>query len=563
MKPNLSLIIDSITAPVLAGIPVRSEDNSITDFRIIFTNKQFKKTAGEIIKDDMLWSEVDDYFSKEFSFFKMAVQVTKGFIFKDITYYSKHSDTWYKVDMVYQEAEDMIVLSLKDITSERKYSQQLESSLTTDSLTGLPNKSMLATHIDKVLKKYPEKPFALLVLDIDNLKNINDSLGDKEGDALIIRTANILLRFQNEDFSIFRYGGDEFVALMSNLENEDEAAEIIDRLFNTFQQEKVRISGGVSVFPYHTQNKDELIRFADMALCYAKKNGKNNFVYFEDYMQKVFLRHLTLETKMTSAVFDSAFYQVYQPQFDIHTGKLRGFEALIRWRDPELGNISPSIFIPLAEESGLIIPIGRWIINTALSTIKNWQEKYNFNGIMSINVSPIQLNQDSFIFELDALINQYGVNPNLLEIEITEGVMINNMNETIDKLQALKDMGLRVSLDDFGTGYSSLNYLQMLPLNTLKIDKSFINNITSDDGVQANITSSIISMVTKMGLETIAEGVENPEQLDLLNKFNCNIVQGFLQGKPMPLSSCEEYLSGNKDALITITSSRESQHLQD
>ena len=554
MKTDLSLIINSITSPVLVGVPVRAEDNSITDFKVAFTNSQFKQKAGDIIKEDGLWSEVDEHFSKEFSFFRMAVQVTKGFTFKDVSYYSETNKAWYKIDMVYQDSEDIIVVSLTDITSERKYSKQLESSLTTDSLTGLPNKSMLAGHIDEVLAKYPDKPFALLVLDIDNLKNINDSLGDKEGDALIVRTANILLRFQNDDTSIFRYGGDEFVAVMSNLEDEDEAAIIIDDLFNAFQVEKVRISGGVSVFPYHTKNKEELIRFADMALCYAKKNGKNNFVYFEDYMQKVFLRHLTLETKMTSAVFDSAFYQVYQPQFDIHTGKLRGFEALIRWKDPELGNIPPSIFIPLAEESGLIIPIGRWILNTALATIKSWQDKYNFNGIMSINVSPIQLNQDTFIFELTALIDQYGVNPNLLEIEITEGVMINNMNETIDKLQALKDMGIRVSLDDFGTGYSSLNYLQMLPLNTLKIDKSFINNITSDDGVQANITSSIINMVKNMGLETIAEGVEHPEQLDLLNKFNCNIVQGFLQGKPMPLSNCEEYLAGNEKALITIYS---------
>ena len=173
---------------------------------------------------------------------------------------------------------------------------------------------------------------------------------------------------------------------------------------------------------------------------------------------------------------------------------------------------------------------------------------------MSVNVSPVQLSQDTFIFELNNLIQKYEIDPNLLEIEITEGVMINNMNETIDKLQALKDMGVKVSLDDFGTGYSSLNYLQMLPLNTLKIDKSFISNITSEDGVQANITTSIISMVKKMGLETIAEGVEQPEQLELLNKFECDNVQGYLRGKPMPVHLCEEYLSGNEKALITIRS---------
>ncbi|MCR5764749.1 MAG: GGDEF domain-containing phosphodiesterase, partial [Treponema sp.] len=314
------------------------------------------------------------------------------------------------------------------------------------------------------------------------------------------------------------------------------------------------VSGGISVFPIHTSKKEELIRFADMALSIAKKNGKNNFAYFEPFMQQNFIRHLTLESKMASALIESSFKQVYQPQFDIHTGKLRGFEALIRWQDKDLGDIPPSIFIPLAEESGLIISIGNWVLNTAFKTIKRWQTRFNFHGIMSVNVSPVQLSQDTFIFELNNLIQKYGIDPNLLEIEITEGVMINNMNETIDKLQALKDMGIKVSLDDFGTGYSSLNYLQMLPLNTLKIDKSFISNITSEDGVQANITTSIISMVKKMGLETIAEGVEQPEQLELLNKFDCDNVQGYLRGKPMPVHLCEEYLSGNEKALITIRS---------
>lgn len=552
MKPNLSLIINSITTPILVGIPIRKEDSSIIDFQIVFTNSIFKNTAGSLIKEGTYWSEVENHFSKDFSFFNMAIQVTQGIELKNLTYYSKSQKTWYKIDIAYEKSDDMIIANLTDITSERKYSQQLKQSLMTDSLTGLTNRSGLFDYINNIIKETNNAPFGLLILDIDNLKNINDSLGTKEGDALIIRIANILLQFQSKNLSVFRYGGDEFVVIMSNVKDEDEIAITTDNLLMAFQNKKVSISGGIASYPYHSQNTEELIRFADMALCYAKKNGKNNFVYFEDYMQKVFLNHLTLETKMSSALIDSSFQQVYQPQFDVQTGKLRGFEALIRWKDDELGNIPPSIFIPLAEESGLIIEIGRWILNTALTTIKSWQSKYNFNGIMSINVSPIQLNQDSFIFELAALIDKYEVNPNLIEIEITEGVMINNMNETIDKLQALKDMGIRVSLDDFGTGYSSLSYLQMLPLNTLKIDKSFINNITSEDGIQANITSSIINMVKNMGLETIAEGVEHPEQLDLLNKFDCTIVQGFLQGKPMSLTRCEDYLSGNNEALITI-----------
>ena len=212
--------------------------------------------------------------------------------------------------------------------------------------------------------------------------------------------------------------------------------------------------------------------------------------------------------------------------------------------------ISPSVFIPLAEETGLIVPIGRWVLYTAINTLKTWQAKYNFRGIISVNVSPIQLLGDGFIEELLDMIETFKVDPSLLEIEITEGVMINNMGDAIEKLRQIKALGCRVSLDDFGTGYSSLSYLQMLPLNTLKIDKAFINDITSEDGVQATITRSIIDMVEKMGLETIAEGVENNEQLNMLNQFRCNFVQGFLRGKPMPYNLCDAYLAGDVNALL-------------
>ena len=241
----------------------------------------------------------------------------------------------------------------------------------------------------------------------------------------------------------------------------------------------------------------------------------------------------------------------YQPQFEISTGLLRGFEALIRWDDPELGEIPPSVFIPVAEENGLILPLGKWILNTTMQRLKEWQDKYDFKGTMSVNVSPIQLKQDGFLDELMEIIGKYEIDPEYVEIEITEGVMINNIQTTVEKLKSLKDLGFKISLDDFGTGYSSLNYLQQLPLDTLKIDKSFINDICSMDGIQANITSSIINMVTKMGLETIAEGVERPDQLNLLKRYNCNIVQGFLRGKPMNIIDCDAYLGGDKSALRT------------
>jgi len=239
------------------------------------------------------------------------------------------------------------------------------------------------------------------------------------------------------------------------------------------------------------------------------------------------------------------FQLYYQPQFDVATNKLRGFEALLRWYDDEIGWINPEQFIPIAEETKLVIPLGEWILETAISTLKEWIEKYDFDGIMSVNVSPVQLKKPSFIFDLKDLIKKHSIPTHNLEIEITEGVFIDNKNEVIGLLNQIRDMGIGLSLDDFGTGYSSLSYLQLLPITTLKIDKSFIANITDKSGVEANITDSIISMVTKMGLDTIAEGVEKNEQLDILKKINCKNIQGFLKGKPMPKERCEQILGGD------------------
>lgn len=326
---------------------------------------------------------------------------------------------------------------------------------------------------------------------------------------------------------------------------------ITDTIFEAFQMEQLSVSGGIAIYPEHSEEQEELVRFADMGVHYAKKNGKNNFVFFKPDMQRVFIQQLSMHTKITNAVLTSNFKLFYQPQFDITSETLRGFEALIRWTDNELGEVPPSIFIPIAEETGLIIPISNWVLNTAFETLKKWQDNYDFKGILSINISPCQLKQDTFIESISSLLKKYDVNPEYLEFEVTEGVMINNIESTIEKLKMIKDMKIKISLDDFGTGYSSLSYLQTLPLNTLKIDKSFINNITSQDGIQAHITSSIINMVKRLGLSTIAEGVEYPEQMNLLKKINCNIVQGFLKGKPMPEDLCDSYLKGNDKALLT------------
>ena len=552
MDINHSLILNNINSPTLVATPVKNKSGQIINFEIIYTNEEIKKAVGFVIKGQHYWSDFEADITSDVPWFKMAMDAIAGRFYPEARYFSPSTKAWYKIDMKWLPDEKYVIVCFSNVTSEHQYYQKLKQSLVTDPLTGFMNRSGFTDAFGITLDttRFNHKYAALLLVDIDNLQNVNDSRGVKEGDTLILKVSDVLKQFQKESVQIFRYGDDEFALVISNFDSTDSLINFVDCIFEAFQIKQIGVSGGVSIFPEHSEQQEELIRFADMAVHYAKKNGKNNFVYFELDMQRVFIQHLQLQTKMTTAILESNFKQYYQPQFDIRTSQLRGFEALIRWTDTELGDIAPSVFIPLAEETGLIIAIGRWVLKTAISTLKTWQEKYDFKGIMSVNVSPVQLRQDNFIPELKELITVYQIDPSLLEIEITEGIMIHNMNDTIEKLKAVKNLGLRVSLDDFGTGYSSLSYLQMLPLNTLKIDKSFINNITSSDGIQANITSSIINMVEKMGLETIAEGVEHPEQLDLLNEFNCNVVQGFLCGKPMPFALCDAYLSGDKGAML-------------
>ena len=552
MSLNLLSILDNISAPIVVATPIKDLSGKIIDFDIIYTNEELKQAAGFVIQNKPKWSDFSMNITSDIPWFKMALDAIAGRFYDDVKYFSPSTQAWYKIEMKYLPEEKYIIITFINITSEREYYRKLKKTLITDPMTGFSNRSGFADSFAITLETARFKGFyaALLVIDIDNLQNINDSLGSAAGDKVILDVAEVLKQFQREYIQIFRYGDDEFAIIITNFESNDSLVNFIDCIYDAFRLKQISVSGGVAMFPTNTEQKDEMIRFADMAVHYAKKNGKNTFVYFEPEMQRIFIQRLTLQSKMNSALLESNFTQYYQPQFDVQSGKLRGFEALIRWNDEELGSIAPSVFIPIAEETGLIVPIGRWVLKTAITTLKTWQAKYQFRGIISVNVSPIQLLSDDFIEELEDLIFEFRIDPELLEIEITEGVMINNMSDAIEKLRQIKAMGCRVSLDDFGTGYSSLSYLQMLPLNTLKIDKAFINDITSKDGVQATITRSIIDMVEKMGLETIAEGVENTEQLDLLNKFNCNFVQGFLRGKPMPYQLCDAYLAGDVNALL-------------
>lgn len=573
-------ILDTIPAAVIIAVPVK-QDEQITDFSIVYVNECFRNLTKNFIKEGVLFSSFKEKISQDISWFDMAVETIKTKKTIEETFYSHNFSIWIQLvakcvpgDYVavsltnvsqakeYESALSEQNKKLEEVTSQLKSSrlnldsqlkniQQLNEQLLFaayhDSLTDLYNRAWLSTMMKVQIKEATEKneKFGILLFDIDNMKDINDSRGHNAGDELLKQVATILKLMESKTVTATRFGGDEFVLLYKDIKDRDEAIEISKKALRFLNAEGIGISGGISIFPDDSKKTEDLLKFADMAKIEAKKNGKNNVACFHSLMQEKFLSKLNIETKMSKAMASRNFQLYYQPQFDAKTKELRGFEALLRWYDSDLGWISPEQFIPLAEETHLVVPLGDWVMTTALATIKEWEMKFSFNGIMSVNVSPVQFVQEDFIEKLFKKIEKSGIDKKHLEIEITEGVLIDNVEDTISKLNKIREQGVGLSLDDFGTGYSSLRYLQLLPLTTLKIDKSFVSNIAAKDGFEANLTESIISLVSKMGLNTIAEGVENEEQLKMIQKFNCRTIQGFLLGKPMPREQCEKLLVEN------------------
>lgn len=544
--------MNSIFSPLIVARPIILPQGQ-KDFELVFFNEAFSRTVSKTILKFHYFHEFKALLSTEVPWNDMADKAINKIPCEPVTYFSDLSNGWFRVQMKGMDGK-YIVVNIENITKEREHSKKLLDTAYIDILTGLYNRNKFLDDIADLTAQaqFNGTKLGLLLIDIDNMKIINDYNGHTAGDEVLKKSAEILKRFSKNIIKAYRFGGDEFLLAIKNCSSMDSITNVCDTVFESFNSEQIKFSGGIAVYPDDSEEPEDLLRFTDIAMRRAKKDGKNRITNFKPEMQRVFIQKLNMQAKMSAALLNSDFYLVYQPQFDIKTGDLRGFEALMRWHDKELGDIGPAIFIPLAEETGMILEIGDWVLNTAFCTLKNWQQKYSFKGIMSINISPMQLKQPNFIENIRNLLIKYNLNPDTVEIEITEGIMIENMNEAIEELNSLKNIGLRISLDDFGTGYSSLSYLQVLPLNTLKIDKSFITGITEKNGIQANITNSIITMVTKMGLQTIAEGVEKNEQLQILKEFNCHIVQGFLRGKPMLEQNCAAYLGGKKSALISL-----------
>jgi diguanylate cyclase (GGDEF)-like protein len=422
---------------------------------------------------------------------------------------------------------------------------------THDQLTGLANRTLFHDRLDQALSaaRRGRHKLAVLFVDLDGFKAINDSLGHAVGDGLLRGLARRIAACLRETDTAGRLGGDEFAVLLTNLANETDAAMIAKKLLSALsepiqfreQSMSIQCSVGIATFPRDTTDAEELIKKADTAMYHAKERGGNVFDFYTEDMNAAIQRRADIEGRLRNALEEDQLVVHYQPQFDLTRGRIIGAEALLRWQHPELGLVSPSHFLPIAEETGLIVPIGDWILQQACQQNAIWNRQQDRNLRVSVNVSSKQFLEPGFSDVVRTALHGTGLSAVSLELEITESSLLRDVEVTVNTLRNLKELGVRLAIDDFGTGYSALAYLKRLPIDVLKIDQSFVKALTTDPA-DATITETIVQLASGLNLTTIAEGVETLEQLLLLGSYGCNRMQGYLFGKPVPAETFEQWL---------------------
>ena len=437
---------------------------------------------------------------------------------------------------------------IRDITERKSYESQLERQANYDELTGLANRNLFQDRLNQALifSRRHECGLAVLFIDLDNFKNINDSLGHDAGDALLTQVASRLTCSVREGDTVARLGGDEFVLLLSEIRAEDDVSAITQKLLKAMSapfdigghELHITCSIGIASYPKDGKDRQTLLKNADAAMYRAKDLGRNNAQFYAAEMNVKAMERLMLESGLRHALERNEFLLHYQPQVDLRTGEITGMEALVRWQHPELGLVSPARFIPVAEESGLIVPLGEWVLRTACAQNKAWQRAGLKPISVAVNLSARQFRQPNLVEVVAGILRETELDPAHLELELTESLVMQNVEVTIATLDRLKAMGIKLSIDDFGTGYSSLSYLKRFPIHTLKIDQSFVRDITTDPS-DAAIAKTIIAMAHELGLMVIAEGVETEEQKSFLQQRHCDEMQGFFFSKPVPATEFE------------------------
>jgi diguanylate cyclase (GGDEF)-like protein len=446
-------------------------------------------------------------------------------------------------------------LSMRILKQRKRAEDQVHHIAFHDDLTSLPNRLMLNQRLDQALSRHRRAgtQLAILFMDLDRFKVINDSLGHEVGDSLLCQVADRLKAQSREGDTVARVGGDEFVVLIENSESLRDVSACARRLVESLSAPyllgksecRVTLSIGISVFPTDGNDSQALLKAADVAMYRAKETGRNHCLHYLPSMNVHTLERLNLESDLSHAMERGEFFLHYQPKVDIATGMITGTEALLRWNHPVHGLVPPADFISLAEETGLIVPIGEWVLATACAQTKAWQDQGLSDLAVAVNLSARQFADSGLLSKLTRIIHSSGLDPASLELEITESVVMSQADCAVTVLEQLKSIGVQIAIDDFGTGYSSLGYLRRFPIDTIKVDRSFIMDIPADAG-DTKIARAIIAMAHALKLKVVAEGVENAEQLNFLRSYRCDAAQGYLFFRPLPADEVADVLITNR-----------------
>lgn len=435
--------------------------------------------------------------------------------------------------------------SMTDITDRKEVEEKLAHDAMHDSLTGLPNRKRLMARLNRTLerlRKSTDYSFAVYFIDLDRFKIINDTLGHQAGDELLLKITEKLELVVRPNDMVARLGGDEFVILVEDVKTEKQISSVAERILKSLR-EPMMIAGqkvysgasiGIVLGCAEYERADDLLRDADLAMYRAKSKGKGRYEIFDAKVHSGTLTLLQLEIDLRRAIENNEFILNYQPVVSLNSEEISGFEALVRWQHPIRGIVPPNDFIPIAEETGLILPIGRWVLREACLQLHRWQQQFpdTKDLVMNVNLSARELEQKDLISQIRKVLKETKIDPHCLKLEITESVIMKNAEQAIKTVKDLRDMGIRVSIDDFGTGYSSLSYLHRFPIDTLKVDRSFINRIGAE-GEHSEIIQTIIKLAANLGMDVVAEGVESEEQLNFLKDMNCEFGQGYYYSKPL------------------------------
>lgn len=461
---------------------------------------------------------------------------------------SNNSYFWASISskIIQLNEKKLVISSIIDLSEQKYQENKLLKQANYDSLTGIANRSLAFDHLQLAIVNAKRKGnnVALMMLDLDNFKNVNDSLGHNYGDLLLQKIAINLKDCCRESDTVARLGGDEFTFILPDLDSVESIDKIATKILAVcetpiyIQGQELRISAsmGISLYPKDGHDQQTLLKNADIAMYQCKDKGRNHFRYYNEEMSEQAKNRMRMELQIRRALNNNEFSLNYQPLICVNTRRARGAEALLRWHNSQLGHVSPDVFIPLAESIGLIDEIGFWVLKTACKQVKEWRTQAHMPRFVAVNVSSHQLRKDSFIEDIQSLLSEFELPAHALELEITESTLLENSTNNLQKLEALHRLGVRLSIDDFGTGYSSLSYLQRFSFDTLKIDKSFIQEITFDPKAE-QIVTAILSMAKVLDMKVVAEGVEKEEQLTLLAKLGCPIVQGYYFAKPTPANA--------------------------